>query len=138
MINLISKNCFWKFIHSDVTCTKLIQISFHLPHNLEQLDIFAHLTRFILRLPEIKILVQSLWGSAKLHEKYLGTAEPYLEPSQNLWRRFFTKIVNGCQPLTIFAKCSIIGVLLSSKYAHALYSFQQKSWISNCLSYLYL
>ena len=34
---------------------------------------------------------------------------------------FFAKIVNGFQPLNLFAKISILDVWLGSKYASALY-----------------
>ena len=45
----------------------------------------------------------------------------YLEPNGNIYHEtFLQKIVNGFQPLTIFAKSSILDVQLGSKYASEL------------------
>ena len=46
-----------------------------------------------------------------------GNTEAYLEPSRNLRSGFFAKIINGCKPLTIFAKIFIVDFWLCSKYA---------------------
>ena len=43
--------------------------------------------------------------------------EDYSEPSRTSEIKHVAKIVNGFQPLTIFAECSILDVRLGSEYA---------------------
>ena len=45
------------------------------------------------------------------------TSEAYLKPSRTSEMELFAKIVNGFQPLTIFAKSSTLGVQLGAEYA---------------------
>ena len=50
-------------------------------------------------------------------------------PVKHLRWSFFSEIVNGRKPLTIFAKSSIIDVQLGSKYATALCGYTEKCFI---------
>ena len=45
--------------------------------------------------------------------------EEYWEPSQTSKMKLFVQIVNGLQPLTIFAKSSILDIWVGTEYATA-------------------
>ena len=62
-------------------------------------------------------------GFGKCFEK---TSEAYLEPSQASKMELFVKIVNGFEPLAIFAKSPILDVLLGSETA---FDFEPKPFL---------
>ena len=61
--------------------------------------------------------MMKLYRCLSLGPKYVSYTEAYSEPSRTFTMKFFAKIVNGFQALTIFGKSSILGVHLGSEYA---------------------
>ena len=65
--------------------------------------------------------VENTWIFLKcLHEKTQPISKAYSVHRQISQMEFYARIVNGFQPLTIFAKSSIEDVWLGSEYASAL------------------
>ena len=81
----------------------------------------------IVKLAKLKLLIPCTNSTCEiaLSKVRLGCSEAYLEPSEISKMDLFVKIVMSFQPVTIFAKSSILDVLLGSKYASVYIDIRQ-------------